>query len=460
MANPIQLTYNPQGTSLGSYLQGSMPSLQGSSPSLQGTPTQVKKPTTTSVASRPVVGNPAATAPKDNYIDQTLASNQSYASSNPNIFGGGSTTGNANSTPESTTPPPPPDPYSAYKMAAESYINSLAPSAGTTSAKQKYSDYVSSANLGISNLEGQGRGIPLGLVRGQQEKLYNQSEIEAQRLQGDINIAQGSDQSSQAQQLAKMNFEQSLLKPQSSPVSVAQGSSLVDPVTGKVLFNSPAKADNPTGIVGEYNDALSLGLIPKTTTLQQFVDDRKPTSTTVNNYGGSTTGNPAADSWIKLIQTNQAKIGDVPKALQNAVSTGLANSPQTSQIKQDALASANDLLTQFNAGNTGAVGGSSIFNFATIPGSDKANFINALNTLKSQLSLSNVNLLKGQGAVSDAERALLAAASSKLSTTQSETEFKKTLQDVINALSGKDGGLSATPGSLSNTPDYGSLYGF
>jgi len=99
----------------------------------------------------------------------------------------------------------------AYKEAARAYIASLAPSSDVNSAKQKYADFISSANLGSESLQGQGRGIPLSLVRGQQEKLYNQSQIEAERLQGDVNLATGSQAAQQAQALAGMNLEKGLL---------------------------------------------------------------------------------------------------------------------------------------------------------------------------------------------------------------------------------------------------------
>jgi len=99
----------------------------------------------------------------------------------------------------------------AYKEAARAYIASLAPSSDVNSAKQKYADFITSANLGNEALQGQGRGIPLGLVRGQQEKLYNQSQIEAERLQGDVNLATGSQEAQQAQALAGMNLESTLL---------------------------------------------------------------------------------------------------------------------------------------------------------------------------------------------------------------------------------------------------------
>lgn len=117
---------------------------------------------------------------------------------------------------------------------------------------------------------------------------------------------------------------------------------------------------------------------------------------------------------------------------------------QASEMKKSALATAQDLLAKFDEeakakGDVSAVGGSRVLpwnSFLTVPGSAASNFTNTFNSLRSQVSLDNVKLLKGQGAVSDAERRLLAEASTKLNLSQSEPEFRTTLQGIVDALSG------------------------
>jgi len=111
-------------------------------------------------------------------------------------------------------------------------------------------------------------------------------------------------------------------------------------------------------------------------------------------------------------------------------------SAQLSDIKQNALKSASGLLDKLTAGKgTSAVGMSRIFQWQKIPGTDARDFEAQFDNLKALLSLDNVNLLKGQGAVSDAERKLLADSSTKLSLSQSEGEFQKTLEDIKKTLS-------------------------
>lgn len=166
--------------------------------------------------------------------------------------------------------------------------------------------------------------------------------------------------------------------------------------------------------------------------------------------------NPAVDSWAQRIYDGTAKITDIPasdKGMRNAVTvalTTLGNSlsggPTTTELGTAALANANDLLSKFDAGSgTSAVGASRIFGgSAAFPGSAKANFVNDFDALKSQLALEGVKYLKGQGSVSDAERALLSQAVTKLNLSQSEPEFRSTLTNIINTLNG---------GSVVTAPD-------
>lgn len=133
---------------------------------------------------------------------------------------------------------------------------------------------------------------------------------------------------------------------------------------------------------------------------------------------------------------------------------------QASGVKTDALKSAQDLLAKFNAGSgTSAVGASGIFQLQNIPGTAASDFKVQFNNLKSLLSLDNVKLLKGQGAISDSERALLASASSKLDLAQSEPEFKAALNDIITSLSGATAGTGAAGAAIPKGTD-GTSYGF
>lgn len=249
MATPLQgYMNNLQGNS--TPLQGSSSYLQGNTQTIQGPkppkPVQPKKVT---------YGNSAATSPaKQQFINSLKPDNATFNATNPQVDTAGGAFGFMNDKPtQPPTPPssesqtPAPDPYSGYKNAYQKYIESLTPSSEVTGAKQKYMDFVSSAESGIAGLEGQGRGIPLSLVRGQQKKLADQAEITASRLQGDVELAQGTQTANQNATLAGANFQKNLLDlGKSDLTSVAPGSSLVDPRTGKAVFTAPSAEKAPT----------------------------------------------------------------------------------------------------------------------------------------------------------------------------------------------------------------------
>ncbi len=184
--------------------------------------------------------------------------------------------------------------------------------------------------------------------------------------------------------------------------------------------------------------------------------------------------NPVVDAWAQRIYDGTAKITDIPSkqaALRNAVTVALNSNgnqsngkPTTSALGVQALSTATDLMDKFNRGaGTSAVGGSRALGgalFANVPGTDPANFANDFNTLKSQLSLDAVKYLKGQGAVSDAERALLASAVTKLNLSQSDSEFKTTLQGIIDTLQGGIVDSGSTDTGFNVTDPDGGVHSF
>lgn len=174
--------------------------------------------------------------------------------------------------------------------------------------------------------------------------------------------------------------------------------------------------------------------------------------------------NPVVDAWAAQIWDGTKKITDIPakeSALRNAVVVALqangntlSGRPTVTELGKAARNTAQDLLNKFDLGKgTSAVGKSALlgsFGAALLPGTERADFVNTLESLKSQLALEGVKYLKGQGAVSDAERALLQKAVTKLNPNQSETEFRKTLEDIIARL---DGEAVATP-SVTQQVEY------
>lgn len=108
-----------------------------------------------------------------------------------------------------------------------------------------------------------------------------------------------------------------------------------------------------------------------------------------------------------------------------------------SKLDLQSLDTGKELRTMLEKGiGNSAVGASRNIGGAILgrlPGTDAKDFTNKFNTFKAQLDLGRVGLLKGQGAVSDAERALLSAAN-ELNLGQSEGDFKATLEKIIKGL--------------------------
>lgn len=167
--------------------------------------------------------------------------------------------------------------------------------------------------------------------------------------------------------------------------------------------------------------------------------------------------NPAVDAWAQRIFDGTAKITDIPaaqKGMRDAVvialqasGNDLAGKPTVTELGKNALLGAQTLMNKFNSrSGTSAVGGSRFWTTPlSFPGTAKNDFSIDFQNLKDMLSLEGVKYLKGQGQVSDAERALLANATTKLNLSQSEGDFKTTLQGIIDRLSGATAGVIRSP---------------
>jgi hypothetical protein len=99
-----------------------------------------------------------------------------------------------------------------------------------------------------------------------------------------------------------------------------------------------------------------------------------------------------------------------------------------------------------------AIGSFNPFTGETLAGTNAADFMARLTTLKAQVFLPMVQSMKGMGALSNAEGEKLTAAIGALDTKQSEAEFKSSLNQVVadlntykNRAAGKGGGNGKPP---------------
>jgi len=181
-------------------------------------------------------------------------------------------------------------------------LAALSPSDAEQALIDQEAQFRGDARLGILAKEGQGRGIPLELVRGQQALLEQQANIQDQTLldriaamsadrqaqlsaaQTQLGYAELDQQQAEAQRqaaeaanqpievggaLIRLNpqtgqYETVYSSPNSSsyePLKVGAGETVIDPTTGQVIYSSPERstAANAPASVAEYQYAQSQG---------------------------------------------------------------------------------------------------------------------------------------------------------------------------------------------------------
>lgn len=236
----------------------------------------------------------------------------------------------------------------------------------------------------------------------------------------------------------------------------------------QALEQAKVASEIVAGLISTYPDA---GILP---TDSVAVAENKLSSSRI--YGekvrppsGSIVGtnNPIVDSWVKLIQSGQAKITSVPAALKNAVANALQKSPVTSapssytQRQNELILGSIDTLMPLVGGwTTGIVGKST----SKIPSSPAYDFDALLTTLKSQVTNKTLAEMRAAsktggalGQVSDYEGKKLESAIGALDIGQSPAQFKSQLQlirDTIenwNNITGQSGQVDSQGGYTGTT---------
>lgn len=332
---------------------------------------------------------------------------------------------------------------------------------------------------GQDQLNVEGQPIAHGFITGQQAALQKQSALnrtgitnDEQTLTQRLALAQQRQQS--ALDVSKFNLDRQDAATKAASDKAQQD--ITNNLKQQELANtqSNTQTDNALAQQKFNEDVRQYGMDYALKQKQVAIDQQNAntnamkagTSITTSNGTYTPGANKTVDSWANRIQNGTAKITDIPASqagLRNQVSVALdamGNSadgkPTTTEMGKAALVTAKGLMDKFNSnvgifgGNTSPVGINGIL--GTIPGTSARNFSVDFDTLKNQLSLEGIRYLKGQGQVSDSERALLASAVTKLNRSQSPSEFKTTLQGIIDRLSGSSD--STTAGQTSGGNSY------
>ena len=159
----------------------------------------------------------------------------------------------------------------------------------------------------------------------------------------------------------------------------------------------------------------------RTVTVQQQVADKIKEAETRGDMA------PDAQGKVKWTEEKRHNI-----ATENQAAAALKDKPK--EDKQALMDRLNETIEKANVvrthpGLTGAVGRpnvSSLFGLKKEPfrGSKEADFLSELNGLRSLLTLENIKAMKGMGALSDAEGAMLRKAATSMSETMSNEAFK------------------------------------
>lgn len=215
------------------------------------------------------------------------------------------------------------------------------------------------------------------------------------------------------------------------------------PPYGKVMSNTRTMSIDDAKIVGFARIPLSnapmtgtdASVTPKATPVVSSTLPSVPQESTAPTFGKDA-AKPLTATELKAYKDMgyEVKPGMTQADLTKLQPTSPENK-QATELQQNALNTAKQMVADFDKGKWIVGGSSLIADWATLPGSAAADYRIKYNNLKSLLALDNVKYLKGQGQVSDAERKLLAEASSQLDVHSSEAEFKKALNDIVTVLS-------------------------
>lgn len=128
-------------------------------------------------------------------------------------------------------------------------LSYMTPTDEEKNLQQQIAELHGATALGVQNQAGQGRGIPLALVQGAQEKLLNQGNTQEQTLQAQLANLIAQRQMNQNQLSKQEDFASQMYQnynTQNTPKQVGDNLLQIDPITGKVqvLYTPPASTQD------------------------------------------------------------------------------------------------------------------------------------------------------------------------------------------------------------------------
>ena len=280
------------------------------------------------------------------------------------------------------------------------------------------SDLTTGRDLGVTGLEGQGRGIPLSLVRGQQEKLMKQAAIQTQPLQKQLELLQADRLSKSTMAKTASDYYKEDEPDATDYKTVSAGQSLIDPSTGEVIYQGAPKQD--------YSGLKSI---------QGGLYDVEKGSWIIQPQASSTTGLGSLPTSYKEWKLSGEAEG-TGKTYAEYIKKG-NGADYGAKITETSLRVIDDVFPMITSLTTGPIGKLT----SGIPGTASYNFKAALETLKSNIAFGALTEMRAAsktggalGQVSDREGQLLQSSLGALDIGQSPTQFKSQLQKIRDSI--------------------------
>lgn len=339
--------------------------------------------------------------------------------------------------------PQTPSTRDAYMNAYKAYQDAQKENARVTEAQKAYNDFMTNQAMSVAGREGRGLGIPLDIVRGEQERLLKQTNPQLDRLQRELGFAENAQEREVVAAKSGLDLQKDLLgfdmeeakamREASKPIVVdgvaysQQADGSLKPLTTKEqeAFNlsegQSRYAINPT--TGQYELVASKGKTYAPGTGGGMTTDggQKQLSSLAQSVQNGTI------SLDKLTPTARAQVAAELTAY--GVSSGRQDElVANSKVVQDLLSSPNlDKMLGFFEGT---------LKLGNLDPYSQLN-INKFNQLKGILSLDAREKLKGSGAISDFEFRVLGDAASALGRNLQPEDFKIVLQEIKDVFDGK-----------------------
>lgn len=198
-----------------------------------------------------VGSNPAATTPKEAYVNSQVSTPTSNVNSNFSSQTPGSMGGSASTPPGNLTPT-----QASYHDAFNQYLQSLQPTSAETGAEKTLSELQLQAKR--DNEKALGMGETLGFAAGEAQRVARNNQFGIEAASNALNSLTGARTARTNQTKARLDYEKSLMPdPSKQYTELSPGATLYDTQSRKALYTAPTTAGLNVGVGGGSGSGLA-----------------------------------------------------------------------------------------------------------------------------------------------------------------------------------------------------------